>query len=147
MKFFLLSFFISGMSIGLVHSSKAEVQDKNMDWMQEVRNQEIPVEEKIPVQEPPTEKEAGMSNTIPNSTQKNEIKSFDPFASDKPDVQSSHNQWQQSQKTAASIRIQKPSTLNPEEKQIKPEENQTSILSFNLMLNWLNRFKSNQDMF
>lgn len=147
MRFFLISFFITGVALGSVSQAMADVQDINMDWMQEARNQEIPVEEKIPVQENPTEKESGMPATETAPAQKVEIKSFDPFASDKPDVQSSQNQWQQipSYKSATNNRVKTTGPL-PEEKNVKTEE-QASILSFNLMLNWLNRFKSNQDMF
>ncbi len=148
MKFFLISFLISGMVVGVTSLGKAEVQEKTMDWMQEARNQEIPIEEKIPVQEQRSEKESGMPATEPGRVQKVEIKSFDPFASDRPDVQSTQSQWQQTQPNKNSTStLSKNTSAHPDEKQVKTEENQASILSFNLMLNWLNRFKSNQGMF
>lgn len=143
----MISILISGVALGSASQAMAEVQDKNMDWMQEARNQEIPVEEKIPVRENPSEKESGIPVTENTQNQKIEIKSFDPFASDKPDVQSSPNQWQQIPAHKGPINNRtKLSVAIPEEKSVKTEE-QASILSFNLMLNWLNRFKSNQDMF
>jgi hypothetical protein len=147
MRFFLISVLLSGIILGTVTIAMAEVQDKNMDWMQEARNQEIPVDEKIPVQQMPAEKESGMPSAESRRAPKSEMKSFDPFASDKPDVQSSQNQWQQSPSPSNTSAGPKGPTSTPDEKLVKMEENQTSILSFNLMLNWLNRFKSNQDMF
>jgi len=153
MKFYKISAIAFSVILASMNGAFAGIQEHTSGW-QEAVNEEIPVEQERPIEQEIPVKEAGMepkeggNAALPSSSpsaDKVELKSFDPFASDKPDNQPSVNPWNTATRQSTSEKDKTTSNLG-DRASAKTEDNQSSILTFNLMLNWLNKFKTNQEM-
>jgi hypothetical protein len=117
-------------------------------WEQERRNMEIPVQEG-PMQEAPRENTLPKPSTPPSPIisegSENRIPQhqMESFPVERPDSQSNQDWTTMNSNQIRPLIQPKPFIPDPLEKSGKMEEPQPSILSFNLMLNLLNKFKGN----